>query len=201
MSENKYGICWGGDRIDLPNGCYATIETKHDEDMGPPWDEHDGHGPVSKIAYHPCGYGARPPKRSGQRLLYWDRGYYRLYDMQAATKLAKKDGWGLGNDELAELTKKLGHTPTQGQITAAAVERDFERMRGWANDEWHWIGVVVTLFDADDNEIGSDSLRGIESDGDYWKEVAAEILDELIERHEKETEEAQHWAARDVITT
>jgi hypothetical protein len=39
--------------------------------------------------------------------------------------------------------------------------------------------VIVTLYDAEGVEVGSDSLWGVESDGEYWREVAAEMVNEL----------------------
>lgn len=34
--------------IDAGNGHTLKIEVERDDDMGPPWAEHDGHGPVSE---------------------------------------------------------------------------------------------------------------------------------------------------------
>jgi hypothetical protein len=39
----------------------------------------------------------------------------------------------------------------------------------------------VTLYDAEGSEVESDSLGGIESDGDYWKRCAVEMIDGLAE--------------------
>jgi len=60
-------------------------------------------------------------------------------------------------------------------------------------------------------EIGTDALWGIESCGDYWKEVAAENINALIEESIKarrqaalqarrEARERNAWACRGMVT-
>lgn len=201
MSDIKYKFLSDGDRIDLPGGLYATVGTPYDEDMGPPWKEHDGHGLVTREGHHRFGLGTKPPKSPGERILCWDHGYYRIYDFAGTMKIAKRDGWGLGPEEIEALHAKLGRPPTKGEITAESVERDFNHLRRWCDNQWHWIGVIVKLFDADGEEIDSDSIWGIEDDTDYWQEVASELVENLLEKHNEEQAEAQHWAERDTITT
>jgi hypothetical protein len=82
----------------------------------------------------------------------------------------------------------------------AAVERDFEMLRGWCNGEWHWVGVVVTIYDAEDDEVWGDSVWGVEDNTDYWKTVALEFIEAGIWGIEKETSERAYWEARDVET-
>lgn len=71
--------------MELENGYRAEIEIERDDDMGEPWEEHDGHGPVSEWE--------RREKRPYERILCSDRGAHRFYDMQEALKIAKRDGW------------------------------------------------------------------------------------------------------------
>lgn len=181
-----------------------------DDDMGAPWKEHDGHGPVS-------GFRPLETKRPGERPLgeLHRDNTTRFYDWQAAIETAKRDSWGLGPDALAELTKRLGKAPTARQIRAEAVQRDFDRLDGWARDDWQWIGVSVSpmvptrarlesaLSDiagcddiaaaqdtaraaliADDeyaDETYDNALWGIESDaGDYLMTVARDLADQII---------------------
>jgi hypothetical protein len=182
-----YGDYDNGERINLTRGAYAIIKVIPDEDMGPPWKEHDGHGPVS-------GWENRD-KKPGELILNENRGSKRFYDFAEAVKIAKRDGWD---------TKPYG-TGTKGERAHRAAMADYESLRGWCNDDWHWIGVVVTLctpegeFDA--------SLWGIESEGDYWRDVAVDLIAEC--RHEyaaaqckkrKETKERNYWAFRGVVT-
>lgn len=47
---------------ELPNGWEATIELRADEDYGPPWEEEDGHGPITKWErYNNRGDGYKRP--------------------------------------------------------------------------------------------------------------------------------------------
>lgn len=183
---------WAGASIELGEGYALKVDTEYDEGMGPPWEEHEGHGPVSDWVSR--------DKRPGERLLHNDRGSKRYYDIEAATELARKDGWGLSDEKIALLTSGMCRAPTAGEIRAAAVESDFDLMRGWVDDEWHWVGVVVKLIGPDDEEIADSSLWGIEDNSDYWREIAAELGEGLIAEHLKETAEAGYWAARGVLT-
>lgn len=192
MNKNKYQFDYDGDRVELPGGLYAKVKTPYDEDIGPPWKEHDGHGPVTDWLSR--------EKHPGERVLHSDRCSRRYYDFAEAMVIAKRDGWGLGKDDLAELERKLGRKPTRKQIIEAAVERDYEYLRGWCNDEWHWIGVIVTLYDADGKKLGSDSLWGVDDATDYWQGVASCMTENLLEAHEHEMGESAYWAARDVQT-
>ena len=71
--------------------------------------------------------------------------------------------------------------PTKRQIVEAAVALNYEMMRSWCNDEWHYVGVVVTLMDPDMFEVDSRSLWGIpDNDADYLKEVRDELCEELL---------------------
>ena len=36
-------------------------------------------------------------------------------------------------------------------------------MRAWCNDQWHYVGVIVELYDADDELISEESCWGYES--------------------------------------
>lgn len=134
-----------------------TARIVSDEDMGPPWEEHDGHGPVSEWTTR--------AKRPGERVLNQDGNSRRYYDFQEAVKIAKRDGWGPGSP-------------------SAAAERDFEALRAWCNDEWRWVGVVVSVSYAGVMlSKHAASLWGIEcnypgSDNSYLLEVANELLEE-----------------------
>ena len=96
---------------------------------------------------------------------------------------AEREGWGLAPDALAALTRKLGHAPTKGQLAGAAVLADFRNLEDWANDRWHYIGVVVTLRNPKGEEVDSESLWGVEDSGDYYQDVAEELAEELESRH------------------
>lgn len=203
MKITKEQISRWGDKqtLELDNGLRAVIEIERDDDQGPPWKEQDGHGPVSDWRRKDCaGYYAKKP---GERLLHEDdRGWAaRFYDWQEAMNIARRDGWGLTDEAKTELAlgKPVG-TLTRGEICAAAVGRDFERLRGWCKGDWQWVFVSVSLQDADGEEIDRDALGGVESDGDYWREIASAMVNTLLDSFEVEQTERAAWEARDVMT-
>jgi hypothetical protein len=153
-------------------------EIVDDDNNDPPWERSDGHGVVSEWTTR--------AKRAGERVLITDyssyRHYYyssyRYYDVVESTKRAKRkrDGWGLGDEAKAKLAKELCREPTKGEIIARAVENDYEFLRGWCNDEWRYVGVVVMDLESGDE----DSLWGIESSSDdYLVETALDLASGL----------------------
>ena len=182
-----------GETLDLGDGLTARVTLSPDENMGPPWKEEDGHGPVTERRN-------REEKRAGERILRGDRWGVLCYDWQGAMQQARRDGWGLADEEKARLAAKLGREPTPGEVRAQSVEQDFKHLYGWANDEWQYVVICVKLVGPDGEEIETDYLGGVESFGGYWKSQAAEMLDELRRKHEIETAERAHWEARDTAT-
>lgn len=152
--------------VELPHGWYATVRTERDEYTREPWKDFDGHGVVSEWTSR--------DKRPGERVLTEDHESKRFYDVEASMAVARKDGWGCGNHD---------RHPTKGERAACGVEQDFQRMRAWCRDEWEWIGVIVTLYDAEGEEVADSSCWGIESDSDYWADVAADLIMELASGH------------------
>lgn len=160
----------------LPSyGCRSTasqdgyeihLSWKYDISHGAPWDEEDGHGPVSDWRHH--NYMGYPDKRPGERVLCTDRRSSRLYDFEGACRIARRDGWGVAD----------GHTyPTRRSLAAAAVEADFKRLEAWAAQDWYYIGIIVETY-KEGVELGSASLWGIESDDTAHH---LEVIDDLIE--------------------
>jgi hypothetical protein len=147
------------------DGFMLAARIEYDDCGDTPWERGDGHGPVSEWTSR--------GKRPGEWVLCQDRGSRRYYDAQAAVRQAKEEGWdappyGVG---------------TTGERATRAVKADFERLRAWCNDEWSYVGVVVSVSR---NGVVLDehaaSLWGIESDaGDYLREVANELADEALD--------------------
>lgn len=159
-----------GDTFEHKNRTF-TVRFPHDDVMGAPWKEHDGHGPVSDWTHR--------AKLPSERVVSQDGGSFRYYDVAEAIRTAKSDQWGLDDEATVKLAERLGRVPTAGDIAVEAVERDFQFLRAWCNDEWHWIGVVVEHAESGESE----SLWGIEScAGDYLAEVARELADEIAAR-------------------
>lgn len=147
----------------------ASIQ--HDDDAGTPWDNSDGHGPVT-------GWERRA-KLPGELVLCDDNPSglrsntaRRFYDYQEACRIALRDGWNAAPYDVE------GETPRQR--AAKAARADYEFLRGWCNNEWSYIGIIVTAF-RNGIELGSASVWGIESNaGEYLRDTANELLEEAI---------------------
>lgn len=125
-------------RYELPGGLYAIVKIEYDTDYSPPWKNSDGHGVVSDWEYR--------GEANGRWELCEDSYSRRYYDWRETLKIAKRDGWGHRNGDIMD-----------------AVRRDYEYLRAWCNDTWYYVGVVVELYDANDELIGEDSCWGYES--------------------------------------
>jgi len=145
------------------------IDFVYDSDMGAPWEEHDGHGPVTDWTTR--------DKHPGELILNKDRNSARFYDFAEACKIALAEGW-----DSKPYNTDGKQTPRQQAAKAALA--DFDRLRAWCADEWHWCGVVVTERRTDSDgytyDGPSESLWGIESDaGDYFETVINELIEQL----------------------
>jgi hypothetical protein len=179
MFTNGFGkyVC-DGDRITCEvDGFTFTATIVDDSDSGPPWENDGGHGPVSEWTNR--------EKRPGERTLIEERGSRRFYDFAGAVEMARKDGWGL-----PEAERKEGMTP--GQIAAAAAEHDFKVLKAWCNDDWHYVGVRLSVsLDSHELSDHAASLWCVEanypdSDNGYLTQVANELLPEALEVARKE---------------
>lgn len=166
------------DTIELNGRTYA-VRVEFDDAMGAPWEEQDGHGIVSDWTTR--------DKRAGELILATDRQAHRFYDVPATLDKASAEGWGLGDEQHATLTAKLGRAPTAREVKEEAVRLDYEYLRAWCNDEWHWVYIVVT---APDGEF--DTLGGVASnDTDYIAECTQEMAAQLEDAYQdRQTEEA-----------
>jgi len=147
------------------DGLLFGVELVPDECHGPPWKEEDGHGPVSEWTTR--------RKAPGERVLSGRAGRHLYYDFEEACEIALREGWG-------------GFSGTPKQRAALAAEADFQRLKAYCDDKWWYVGVVVELLDDDGDSMGleKESLWGVESDGEYWRDVATELARELIAREQ-----------------
>lgn len=159
-------------------GLTFRVELKPDDSHGAPWEECDGHGPVRE-SNDASGEGRF--KRPGERVLHAQYRTAWVYDWQEAMKIAKRDGWGMSDEDKAKFKAATGFDPTPGQIALAAVQSDFDRLRRYLEGDWSYVGVVVTLLDVDGKPTYERaSLWGIESDcGACIDETARELASEI----------------------
>ena len=160
-----------GDKIKCEiDGFAATATVYYDDDNSPPWERDEGHGPVSDWTSRDI--------LLGERILSADRYSHRYYDFAEAVKIAKRDGWD---------TKPYG-TGTKDEQAVRAAERDFEVLKAWCDDQWHYVGVAVTVSrkGVTLTHKWNHALWGIEgnypdSNNEYLTEVANELLDDALD--------------------
>ena len=104
----------------------AVIAIVPDDEPRLPWEEEDGHGPVTD--WTTC------EKRPGELVLAEDGHQFRYYDFAEAVKIALRDRWGHGADIPGE---------TPGQKAARAARADFDRLRAYCDGGWSYVGVCL----------------------------------------------------------
>jgi hypothetical protein len=126
-------------------GLQFSLCIRRDDYGGTPWDQNEEcHGPVR---YHDRGryntHSSKPTKRAGEREL----GESYLYDWAGAMKKAKAEGWG-------------PRTPyrTATQAAEAAVQRDYDYLKAWCEDDWCNVSVEVRLVGGDEDDDYTDTL-------------------------------------------
>lgn len=180
-------VCEGETIEAIRNGIKFVATIHNDSDHGAPWDECDGHGPVSDWT--------RRDKAPGELILCSDRGSKRFYDFAAACKIARLDGWGCKPYSIEGEAAR--------QKAARAARHDYEVLRAWCNDEWTYCGIAVQAFDANGEELTGEydfALWDIEmnypkSENAYLSEVAEDLAQEILRSVIVPLEQAQATVA------
>jgi len=160
---------YAGETITCEVDGFTLTATIHaDDDCLAPWKRYDGHGPVT-------GWERRS-KAAGELVLNSDRDGHRFYDFAEACRIARRDGWGVKGGQLEGETARA--------YAARAARADYDRLRAWCNDEWHYVGVAVTVQKAGVQLTGDydHAIWGVESDcGDYLTDLASEDASKALE--------------------
>lgn len=136
------------------HGLTFGVERLHDHDANFPWNETDILGAVSDWT--------RRDKRPGERIINTGRVGKRFYDFAAAVRKGRAEGM-------------------KGPQAAEHAAREYQWLRDYCDDKWHYIGVRVVLLDAEGKPtIFDDALWGIESDADgHIATVAGDLASEI----------------------
>lgn len=188
-------------------GFELAVTIEPDSDSGAPWEESDGHGPVSDWTTR--------DKAPGELVLSHDRSAKRFYDYAEACRIARRDGWGslwpytlstryvrgaweatataYGKPDLIARRKDINAAirdvyaqrraqfPTARAYHANAAMADFDYLRRWCNNQWSYCGVIVTAS-RNGIELGNASLWSVEdSDRGYLLTVANELTGEALD--------------------
>lgn len=140
------------------------VEIMPDYNLDPPWKMNDCHGPVSEWTYR--------DKKPGELILAEDRGVKLYYDYEEACRIALQDGW--------DSPPYNDGSETPHQQAAKAARADYEYLRRWCDNEWHYVIVKVTLLDENGEETEVFDSLGLEnSDEDYLNEEIRRMADDL----------------------
>ena len=168
-------------------GLTFILSTEPDTDSFPSWQMGDGYGVVTDwVSHHERdNYNGDDWRDLGTR-----GDDTRFYDVAATRAKATEEGWGLADDAKAQLAARLGHAPTPAEVIEAAIDADFAFHAGWFRDEWHYVGVIVTLADLPKARA---SVWGVEdSAADYIRtHVALQLAEQVIHELPARLEQAQ----------
>lgn len=168
-------------------GLTFILSTEPDTDSFPSWQMGDGYGVVTGwvLRGESDAYNGDDWRNLGAR-----RHDTRYYDVTATRIKATAEGWGLSPDAAAALAARLGRTPTPAEVIEAAIDADFAFHAGWFRDEWHYVGVTVTLADLPKARA---SVWGVEdSAADYIRtHVALQLAEQVIHELPARLEQAQ----------
>ena len=190
------------DTIEI-NGRTFNVDIVTDDSHGAPWQEEAGHGPVTdwtrsakrpgEVAiasdrgfhrYYDFQEACQIARRDGwgwlPGRLVVDRFAHSGAHKWRARVERRPDLVAYGRDQnvaIATLYAMHRATMSPKAYAAGAALCDMDRMRGWCDGTWCYVGVVVTREDTG----ASESLWGIESDAeDYLEEVARDLAHEII---------------------
>jgi len=137
------------------NGKKYHVEFYHDYDMGAPQEEGDGYGVTERMDWNPedeeqleqhlLDYEPELEEETRLRMmrrLCRSSGLY--YDVLSSLHKAREEGWGAGAE-----WKAANPTATKEEELMHVVERDFDHLHGWYNDDWHWVTIGVAPLDED----------------------------------------------------
>jgi hypothetical protein len=141
-------------------GLAFNVEYRDDYTGDTPWENSDGHGPVSDWT--------REEPGPGDRVLVEDWPSRRLYRFDEALDIAKRDQWGAKGDGALSPDEKARR----------AVEADYEFLRDFCQGHWSYVGIVVTLAGTKHSR----SLWGIESNANasYLAEIEQSLMDDVL---------------------
>lgn len=187
-------------------GWTFKVEQVPDIDADPPWESDCGSVDVERRRGHHSGDGY--VKGAGEVIIHEDRGTVWVVDFAAEVKRARAEGWGLSPGKDAEVrlnlvlsgltagqratttlaeAKALADclTLTKGRKAVAAVLESMDRSARWMRNQWHYIGVVVSIDGAPDgwsfDPEETQSLWGVEDDAtDHIAETAEDLGAELV---------------------
>lgn len=150
-SGKKYHVCW-----------------YYDRDYGSPLENGDGYGVTERLDWNPT-----DEEQLEQHLLDYEpelEEETRLRLMRQLCRPSNRYDSGLYYDVLSSLHKAKTEWGIDDPVKAMeAVEKDFDYLEGWYDDDWFWLTVGVAPLDEDGDPV--------EDDREYCGGYESTILD------------------------
>lgn len=166
----------------------------YDHDFGSPLENGDGYGVTERMDWNPTN-----EEQLEQHLLDYEpelEEETRLRLMRQLCRPSNRYDSGLYYDVLSSLHKAKTEWGIDDPVKAMeAVEKDFDYLKGWYDDDWFWLTVGVAPLDEDGEPV--------EDDREYCGGYESMILDDFDEdqkRYKAEVIEDQihsvEWAIK-----
>lgn len=160
----------------LPNGWKLVFKFQYDNDREPPWEDCCGTGVVTDWIH-----GAADEKYGW--VLSDGNWSHRYYDWRATLPEAIRGGW-----DAAPYGEGNKH-----EQAMRAMKSTYELLRRWCDNDWWYVGLIVELYDKNEDELGSDSCWGFESDAmsyitEHMRSWAARLISETRRKKRRETD-------------
>jgi hypothetical protein len=167
------------------NGKTYHVCWYYDHDFGSPLENGDGYGVTERMDWNPT-----DEEQLEQHLLDYEpelEEETRLRLMRQVQRPARYNDSGLYYDVISSLHKAKTEWGIDDPVKAMeVVEKDFAYLKGWYDDDWHWLTIGVAPLDDDGEPVEDDReyCGGYEStilnsDEDNCKYKAEVINDQI----------------------
>lgn len=129
------------------------VELYYDHDMGPPQEEGDGYGVTERLEWNPT-----DEEQLEQHINDYEPELEEETRLRMMRRLQRPD-WGnagLYYDVLSSLHKAKTEWGVAPERCMEVVEKDFAYLKGWYDDDWHWLTVGVAPLDEDGEPVEDD---------------------------------------------
>jgi hypothetical protein len=150
------------------NGKSYHVCWYYDYDMGPPQKEGDGYGVTERMDWNPTNEEQLEQHIADNEPELEEETRLRL--MRQLSRPSNRYDSGLYYDVLSSLHKAKTEWGVAPERCMEVVEKDFKYLKGWYDDDWHWLTVGVAPLD-EDGEV-------LEHDREYCGGYESTILDD-----------------------
>jgi hypothetical protein len=178
------------------NGKSYHVCWYYDHDYGSPLENGDGYGETVRMDWNPTN-----EEQLEQHLLDNEpelEEETRLRLMRVLTRASNRYDAGLYYDVLSSLHKAKTEWGVAPERCMEVVEKDFKYLKGWYDDDWHWLTVGVAPLDEDGEpmEDHREYCGGYEStilnDDEENRKYKAEVINDQISQVEWALKKALH---------